>query len=71
MPDYISKMEKAGINNASFHSLRHTFATHSLKRNTNIIVVQEALGHKSLTTTQKYTHFLREMMDEQLTRNAL
>jgi site-specific recombinase XerD len=64
-------MEKAGIHGASFHSLRHTFATHSLKKDTNIIVVQEALGHKSLTTTQKYTHFLREMMDSQLTKNSL
>jgi site-specific recombinase XerD len=64
-------MEKAGIHGASFHSLRHTFATHSLKKDTNIIVVQEALGHKSLTTTQKYIHFLREMMDKQLTQNAL
>jgi integrase/recombinase XerD len=64
-------MEKAGIHGASFHSLRHTFATHSLKKDTNIIVVQEALGHKSLTTTQKYTHFLREMMDRQLTKNSL
>jgi integrase/recombinase XerD len=64
-------MEKAGISGASFHSLRHTFATHSLNKDTNIIVVQEALGHKSLTTTQKYVHFLREMMDEQLNKNAL
>lgn len=64
-------MEKAGIHGASFHSLRHTFATHSLRKNTNIIVVQEALGHKSLTTTQKYIHFLREMMDTQLTKNVL
>ena len=64
-------MKKAGIDNASFHSLRHTFATHSLRKGTNIIVVQEALGHKSLTTTQKYLHFLREMMDDQLTKNVL
>ncbi len=64
-------MKKAGINDASFHSLRHTFATHSLRKGTNIIVVQEALGHQSLTTTQKYVHFLREMMEEQLTKNAL
>jgi len=64
-------MEKAGIKGASFHSLRHTFATHSLRKGTNIIVVQEALGHKSLTTTQKYLHFLEEMMDRELTKNAL
>lgn len=64
-------MGKAGIENATFHTLRHTFATHMLKKGTNIIVVQEALGHKSLTTTQKYLHFVREMMDEQMTKNAL
>jgi len=64
-------MEKAGIKGASFHSLRHTFATHSLRKGTNIIVIQEALGHKSLTTTQKYLHFLEEMMDRELTKNAL
>jgi integrase/recombinase XerC len=64
-------MEKAGIAGATFHSLRHTFATHSLNMGTNIIVVQEALGHESLTTTQKYVHFLREMMDRQLTKNIL
>ena len=64
-------MEKAKIDDASFHTLRHTFATHSLRKGSNIIVVQEALGHKSLTTTQKYVHFLRELMDKQLTKNAL
>ena len=75
-PESISRlfkrhMEKAGIKGASFHSLRHTFATHTLRKGTNIIVVQEALGHKSLTTTQKYLHFLREMMEKQMTKNAL
>lgn len=64
-------MGKAGIENATFHTLRHTFATHMLKKGTNIIVVQEALGHKSITTTQKYLHFVREMMDKQMTKNAL
>lgn len=64
-------MEMAGIKDASFHSLRHTFATHNLKKGTSIIVVQRALGHKSLTTTQKYTHLLKEMMDEQLTKSIL
>jgi site-specific recombinase XerD len=61
----------AGVSKTSVHTLRHTFATHMVRKGTNLRVVQEALGHSSLQTTSRYVSLARELMDEQLEANAL
>jgi len=58
---------KAGISKRiTPHSLRHSFATSLYARTSNILVVQQALGHASVNTTEIYAHLLDETLEDAL-----
>jgi site-specific recombinase XerD len=74
----IERMVKKYFNKANLdaarlspHKLRHTAATNMLNANTDIRVIQQALGHETLQTTQIYTHVSNASLKEAFLNNSL
>ncbi|NKI75775.1 tyrosine-type recombinase/integrase [Dickeya sp. CFBP 2040] len=51
------------------HVLRHSFASHFMMRGGNILVLQQILGHSSITMTMRYAHFAPDHLDAAVTLN--
>jgi integrase len=53
--------KRAGIENAKINDLRHTFVAHHLKNGVSIVFLSKILGHKRLSSTERYLQYLKEI----------
>jgi integrase len=63
---YTSALKRANVHGATFHTLRHTFASHFLMRGGHLKTLQKILGHKSIEQTMRYSHLSQEFAREEI-----
>lgn len=69
--NYHKLLNKAGVENANFHTLRHTFATRCLENNINLLSISKTLGHSSIKVTGDiYIHMTASHQKECLDKLA-
>ena len=59
--------EEIGVD-FNFHDLRHTFCSNLVQSGMDVSVVRMIMGHKHLSTTQKYTHLSNPYIEDSLSR---
>ena len=57
---YNAALKRAGVLDANFRTLRHTFASHFVMRGGSLKALQEMLGHSNIKTTMRYAHLSQE-----------
>jgi len=61
----------AGIENAKVNDLRHTFVAHHLKHGVSLVLLSKILGHKRLSTTERYLDYVQDRAKDTTTLSEL
>lgn len=61
----------AGIENAKVNDLRHTFVAHHLKHGVSLVLLSKILGHKRLSTTERYLNYVQDRAKDTTTLSEL
>ena len=57
-------VKRAGLEDISVHTLRHTFATRLVENDVHMAVLKEIMGHSSIKTTERYVHAAADLQDQ-------
>ncbi len=63
------RAKNVGITNISAHKFRHSIATHLLDGGADLVMIQNFLGHKNISTTEIYTHVSKQKLKEEYESN--
>ncbi len=64
-------LRKAGIQGASWHTLRHTGASRRLRAGVDIVTVSKILGHSTIQTTMRYLHLVETQLTEAINKGSV
>lgn len=59
--------KKAGIENVKINDLRHTFVAHHLKQGVSLVFLSKVLGHKRLSSTERYLQYVKDHKNGEMT----
>lgn len=65
---FTDRLAQAGIPQASWHVLRHSFASRQVQAGTDIVAVSRLLGHCTITTTMRYAHHAKTALHDAVNR---
>ena len=64
-------VRRSGIRHFRFHDLRHTFVAHHLKHGVSLVLISKVLGHKRISTTERYLEYIKDRAKENNVLNEL